>query len=294
MALFYFCNTCNEVIAGAGAIVKHQTKNHSLKDLVSNEDLRKYGIMRDPSAPTSSTNTADEITIAGVIKRVAYIGKSGKEITTRREGSHIAIRYEHLDDITGVSTKLTEQEYYKLLFAGGIPSTDVLHTFNNKQRGADDIASAILNTKTRIACVTTDPQDESNLLFSQYYWYGVHGDELAHPYRQFTGNGFARFRSNVDRDKVEFFNFLDGREVVIYYDLLTPRDDGSKPPYLTRVLITVLHEACCEEALNGKNTKQLILYELNASESSAVYSSTSLDWASAIVQDARSILCSPS
>jgi len=86
---------------------------------------------------------------------------------------------------------------------------------------------------------------------------------------------------------------MSGLEDIIYYDVLAPRarEDGVK--CLTRVLITAVIKK--EHAIkNNEESRQFVLYELSLKEMSELNLGTSLGWATGIVQDARSILCSQS
>ena len=292
MTDFYICNTCNLVMAGGFAVSRHRANKHSVASLSSLEELRRYGLARDPKVQTSSTNNVEPMNIAGIRKHLVYIGKSGKQVQTRREGSRVAVKYEYVDECSGVATELSEQEYFKVLFSDGIPSVDILHTFNNRQNGAFHLESVILNTRTKFALVTVDPDDADNLIFTQDYSYGSRGNELRRPYSQFYVGSYNMYKYNADESKQKRLYELSGSEKVIYYDLLAPRAANGGAPYLTRVLITVHHS---EEAIKSHSldeTKQFVLYELNEDEANILYSRSSYDWATNIVQDARSILCS--
>ena len=297
MTDFYICNTCNLVMAGRFAVSRHRANKHSVASLSSLEELRRYGLARDPKVQTSSTNNAEPMNIAGIRKYLVYIGKSGKQVQTRREGSRVAVKYEYVDEWSGVTTELSEQEYFKVLFSNGIPSIDILHTFNSNQKGSNYFESMILNTRTNIALVTVDPDDADNLIFTQDYSYGSRGNELRRPYSQFyvgSRGSYTNYKYNADESKQKRLYELSGSEEINYYDLLAPRAVNGGAPYLTRVLITVHHS---EDAIKNHSldeTKQFVLYEIGEDEAEALYSRSSYDWASNIVQDARSILCSPS
>jgi len=296
MTSFYICKTCNLVIAGSGAVSKHRANKHSVASLDSLGELRMYGIARDPEAQTSSINTAEKMSIAGLRKRIVFIGKSGKQVRTRREGSRVDVKYEYVDEYSGVAMELTEQDYFKVLFSDGIPSVDLLHTFNNKQYGSDHFESMLLTTKTKFALVTLDPDDANNLIFAQDYSYGSRGNELSEPYAQFYASSYSynKYKCNIDTDKQRrlYELYLCNSEEVIYYDLLAPRATNGGAPYLTRVLITVHHSEEAIKKYSLDETKQFVLYEIDEDESNILHSRSSYDWATNIVQDARSILCS--
>lgn len=294
MTDFYICNTCNLVMAGGFAVSRHRANKHSVASLSSLEELRRYGLARDPEVRTSSANNAEPMNIAGIRKYIVYIGKSGKQVQTRREGSRVAVRYEYVDEYSGAATELAEREYFKALFSGGVPSIDILHTFNNRQNGAFHLESAILYTRTKFALVTVDPDDADNLIFTQDYNYGARGNELSKPYSQFYTGSYNIYKCNAGESKQRRLCELNGSEEINYYDLLAPRAVNGGAPYLTRVLITVHHS---EDAIKNHSldeTKQFVLYEISEDEAEALHSRSSYDWASNIVQDARSILCSPS
>jgi len=284
MTTFYFCKQCDTVIAETPIVQKHRSAGHHVDVIEQVEELRKFGIMRDPNNNTSSTNGAQDLSINCVRKLCVYIGKSGKEISTRRDGSYVQIQYEHLDDITGVATKITEQEYYKLLFSNGIPDVNVMHTCNNMQDGVRGFLKNIHASRFRTAMVTTDPSDDSRLIFMQECNYPVDYDELMNPYGVFITYVSNDFRTNVDRDTRLLLSRCAHEQEIIYYDVLEPRSE-----YLTRVLITAHNNERAAE-LDGK-IRRFIMYELSDAEAEALDSRTSFDWATNIVQDARSILC---
>lgn len=296
MTSFYFCETCDTIIAGDYGARAHRDARHSLTSLTSIDDLRKYGISRDPDNATSSTNKAGLINIGGVRKSVAYIGKSGKEVKVRREGSYVAVTYRHVDSNSGVSASLSEQDYYKLLFANGIPSADVLHTFNSKQNGSAAFQKRILSNSNPVVLVTTHSDNPSALQFALSSEYGINGYELANPYAFLGRNNHSLYTHNVTEEQAKYFRLLHNQESVIYYDILAPRAlDSAEPAYLTRVLMTIMHNDYAVEKLKAQRTRKLMLYEMSKAELSEIYTtytSTSFDWASRIVQDARDILCS--
>lgn len=294
MTDFYICKTCNLVMAGGFAVGRHRANKHSVVCLNSLEELRTYGLARDPKVQTSSTNNAEPMNIAGIRKYIVFIGKSGKQVQTRREGSRVVVKYEYVDESSGVATELSEQEYFKVLFSNGIPSIDILHTFNSNQKGSNYFESMILNTRTNFALVTVDPDDTNSLIFTQDYSSGSRGNELRRPYAQFLTGSYNVYKCNADRDKQKRLYELSGSEEVIYYDLLAPRATDGGVPYLTRVLITVHHSEDAIKSYSLDETKQFVLYELNEDEANILYSRSSYDWATNIVQDARSILCSQS
>lgn len=290
MTTFYFCKTCNTPVVGS--CVKHETNGHSVVELKTADDLRANGIIRDPNVPTSSINKAEPLNINGVRKYLTFIGKSGKEIQTRRDGSYIAVKYEYADDSSGKATPISEQEYYKLLFSEALPSPSVLHTLNNRQDGSRSLLQTLLVTRQRFAIVTNDPDNADNLLFVQDSDYGIDGRELVAPYDNFRTS--VRYRANKtnasESQRIHLYK-MSGLEDIIYYDVLAPRarEDGIK--CLTRVLITAAIKK--EHAIKGlEESRQFVLYELSLKEVSELNLGTSLGWATGIVQDARSILCS--
>ena len=290
MTTFYFCKTCNTPIAGS--YTKHTNNGHSVVELKTADDLRLNGIVRDPNVPTSSINKAEPLNINGVRKYLTFIGKSGREIQTRRDGSSIVVRYEYVDDSSGAAMSVSEQEYYKLLFSEALPSPSVLHTLNNRQFGSRSLLQTLLITRQRFAIVTNDPDDADNLLFVQDSDYGIDGRELVAPYDNFrTSVRYRPLKTNASESQRARLFKMSGYEDIIYYDVLAPREREDGIRCLTRVLITAVIKK--EHAINGyEESRQFVLYELSRKELSELNSGTSLGWATSIVQDARSILCS--
>ena len=116
--------------------------------------------------------------------------------------------------------------------------------------------------------------------------YSVDYDELMNPYGVFNTYTSNDFRTNADRDTKLMLSRCAREHEIIYYDVLEPRNE-----YLTRILITVHNADSSEAAKRDGKIRRFIMYELSDAEAEALDSRTSFDWATNIVQDARSILC---
>lgn len=292
MTQFYFCSTCETVIAGFAS--KHRDEGHTVRDISDMENRITLGIARDPNATTSSTNEASKMSINGVRKSAIFIGKSGKEVKSRRELSRVAVKYDHIDVESGTATDISEQDFYRLLLANGLPDPSLFHTCSKSQSGAGYFLRRLITSASnnnRFAHVTADIDDKSKMMFTQDNGYGGDISDLARPYASFFSHSYNPYRTNATEEQRKHMYVLDGHEKEIYYDLLAPREDKDGVPYLTRILITVVHGNDIISEYKLDDTRQFILYELSRDEIIALDSRTSFDWASSIVQDARSILC---
>lgn len=279
---------------GSDAKRRHVSSGHKVSVVNELREMQNLGIVRKADDSSSSTNKQQPLNIAGVRKKVVYIGKSGKEIATRREGSRVAVKYEYAPMRAGMAAEISEQDYYKMLFANGMPSPEVLHTFSSHQSGATHFARALLKTKSEFAIVTKS-SDDGRLIFARVqdrFHRCENGKELSDPERCFLGSTWSRWNSNGSGE--ERAHIADARYLreTMYYDVLAPRADWSGAENLTRVLISTYYSD--EAVREGKTpeSRRFILYELDSRELASLKSGTSFDWATRIVQDAEEIMCS--
>lgn len=291
MSHFYFCKKCNLLIAGEYAKKLHHENGHIVAYV---SDGIPFGIARDPNANASSTNSPVKMSAENIYKVPIYIGKSGREIATRREGSYVSVKYVHITPVSGVQTPVSEQEYYKLLFENGIPPEEKLHTFSSKARNCSNFARFILRSKQKHAITTKDPSDDSAILFAQKYLYDTtdnaalwSGDEHFSMYLR------QKNQTNASDEQRKYFSGLRNGAKTLYYDLLSPREDSHGVKRLTRVLMTCEYRDDLVDNKVAPKSRRFVLYELDENEEAQQLEySTSPDWAARIVQDARSMLCS--
>lgn len=290
MSHFYFCKKCNLLIAGEYAKKLHRDNGHTVTDV---SDGIPFGVTRDPSACTSSTNSPVKISVENIYKVPIYIGKSGHEIATRREGSYVSVKYVHIAPVSGVQTPVSEQEYYKLLFENGIPPEEKLHTFSSKARNCSNFARFILRSKQKHAITTKDPSDDSAILFAQKYLYDADSAALWSGEEHFSMYLRQENQTNASGEQRKYFSALRYSAKILYYDLLSPREDSHGIKRLTRVLMTCEYRDDLVDNKVAPKSRRFVLYELDENEEAQQLEySTSPDWAARIVQDARSILCS--
>lgn len=296
MTSFYFCNTCKTLIAGRGATVNHSANGHSLTPVNDVGDRERFGVIRTENNSTSSANGPTPMSINNVAKRIAYIGKSGREVVSRREGSYISVKYIHIDEFSGARVDLTEQDYYKLLFSGGIPPAEYLHTFNSSQYNARRFINRMLISRNdSYAIVANGANKRGRLLFypssGAYYGY-TEGDELSNPEGFFYKRKPYASTTNANEAEREYISNAMNHREIIYYDLLAPRADLRGEKYLTRVMLTVHYTEDAVSREIAPESRQFILYELDESEILKLKEGTSFDWPARIVQDAREVMCS--
>lgn len=155
----YKCLTC-KTIHTESSIHRHRKETNHEWAALSDEESRERNFLPEASFKTTSEGT--EADPAYLTKRIVYIGKSGKEIKTRRNGSRVEIQYGYNNPITRESIVLTPLQFYQILSKAEDVNPARLHTCSSQ-------ASDSMMQYTLIRGKLTQLQPRSSFVIALYY-----------------------------------------------------------------------------------------------------------------------------
>jgi len=192
----------------------------SEQTLIDPKRLSEYGLDR-------RTVVAESIMALSpmyLTKRIAVIGKSGKELGKRRSGSRLELRFGYNGKT--LRCELTPQEYYAVLLKDGMPPEKALHTvYYDRDNGfcPKGVANAITYTQKDSYFSAVVKDDSGDLmpicLGYSYHFPGTVMEDLMYGVRN-----NIRAKTYLDRVEKKLKRWYETRLVGTATDLVTPYD----------------------------------------------------------------------
>lgn len=228
------CKDCGELVleginqCGAGdTFCKHKNR-----DTASMADLSKSGLLFSDTGEVFDILKTAKLNF---LKRsIEIVGKSGKLLSSRREGSHIEERYEY--SAPGASNiSLSKEQYFTIAFKNGVPDERYYHTVVNG--GGDsiertDIVNKLLTTQAYTGAggayershfwvsFMYEGNMESTIVDCGRYNYDFTNIEVGYRVNRamLSSALVQKLEENIHKRKVLYAN-------KVYLDLLLPKDD---------------------------------------------------------------------
>lgn len=284
MTIYSYCNDCALVIAGPAGRAHHTSLGHDCKNMYSDE-LVKHNLAKSAAVLANQPTVIGEDAISFIYKEIGFMGKSGKIVKSRREGSYVFVRYFYAPS-HNARLELTEQEYFALLFKNGVPPAELMHTFSSKHNYGDFVRDIYDKQDTQTNIFVTQHPDNGDSLLIHASPYSIADIVISRPFYYMTKSIHESYSNCGDSYIVKYLQDTDSSARTIdcdkYFDLLRPRLG-----HHTRLLITFDDKP--------KN-KTVLIYQPTEEEErkmQMIRTSASVeDWSADIAEDARAILCS--
>lgn len=219
----YRCLTCG-TIHTESSIHRHRKETNHEWAALSDEESRERNFL--PEASFKTTSEGVEADPAYLTKRVVYIGKNGKEIATRRNGSRVEIQYGYNNPITHENIVLTPLQFYQILSKAGDVDPARLRTCSSKASDGimqyGKIRSMLAQLQARSSYVVALYYDKQLMLFP-FSNGKMFSHYLEHPVRVCVGQRHHHSISEVMHDSF-YDSYQDRDSDECHYDLLMPRN----------------------------------------------------------------------
>lgn len=159
-------------------------------------------------------------------KRIAIIGKSGKELASRRSGSRLELRFGYNGKT--LRCELTPQEYYAVLLKDGMPPEKTLHTvYYDRDNGfcPKGVANAITYTHTQKGSYfSAVVKDDNGDLMPICLGYSYHFPRTVMEDLMDSVRDNIRAKTYLDRVEKKLKRWYETRLVGTATDLIAPYD----------------------------------------------------------------------
>ena len=225
---YFKCDVCDTIVTEFG------TKNHSHKKFtqIAGEELAEKIFTRELEKEKKS-----ELEL--LIKEPVFIGKSGKVVTIRREGSRIELQYSKHDPVSRSTINVSKEDFYRIIFSQGMVDQKYLHSFyfgcnvrGDERTITHEFLRKILTTETKNGCFAIAFLHDGAIHFTNDS-VSSYGTDLIF----YTESLIAGRRATPELTQDARIKYRNLTRKMVYGDLLTPRDGN-----LTVISLNVFYE----------------------------------------------------